>query len=301
MEISYSIQVVLQQETKSCSLTSISFLELLKNLRECFYEFDEKIIQYIDDEGDLVVFSTTEELELALKLTPNNLRIVLQKKSIPVPIPVRWIPKDKRPKKRPHEDDLSDIQWQVEDLHIDEIQRNKKFCGTRNPSHITAIPLTEPWPSQFQLIFIDGNNLMFLSSGLRKLTLQKRFRETERAITAIVESFAKIIKITAILMFDETSTYMTKNFPNGSVLKVTSARPASPTTDQALIGWGKSNPSGVGNTIAVTSDRALTGELKTIGMSVCKPSSWFKFVMKLFSTDEDLDYRIWIDTTIGNL
>jgi len=100
MEISYSIQVVLQQETKSCSLSSISFLELLKNLRECFYEFDEKIIQYIDDEGDLVVFSTTEELELALKLTPNNLRIVLQKKSIPeVPIPVRWIPKDKRPKK----------------------------------------------------------------------------------------------------------------------------------------------------------------------------------------------------------
>jgi len=83
MEISYSIQVVLQQETKSCSLSSISFLELLKNLRECFYEFDEKIIQYIDDEGDLVVFSTTEELELALKLTPNNLRIVLQKKAFP--------------------------------------------------------------------------------------------------------------------------------------------------------------------------------------------------------------------------
>jgi len=41
--IPYSIQVVLQQETKSCSLTSICFLELLKNLRECFLDpFDEK-------------------------------------------------------------------------------------------------------------------------------------------------------------------------------------------------------------------------------------------------------------------
>jgi len=302
MEIPYSVQVVLQQETKSCSLTSISFLELLKNLRECFYEFDEKIIQYIDDEGDLVVFSTTEELELALKLTPNILRIVLQKKSIPeVPIPARWIPKDKRPKKRPHEDDLSDIQWQVEDLRIDEKQQNKKFRSIGNLALLTAIPLTGSWPSQFELVFIDGNNLMFLSSGLRKLTLQKRFRETERAITAIVESFAKAIKITAILMFDGTSTDMTKNFPNGSVVKVTSAKPAFPTTDQALVSWGKSNPSSVGNTLVVTSDRALTGELKTIGMSICKPSSWFKFVMKLFSMDEGLDYRIWIDTTIGNL
>jgi len=79
--IPYSIRVVLQQETKSCSLTSICYLELLKNLRECFLDrFDEKMIQYIDDEGDLVVFPTTEELELALKLTPNILRIVLQKK-----------------------------------------------------------------------------------------------------------------------------------------------------------------------------------------------------------------------------
>jgi len=303
--ISYSIQVVLQQETKSCSLASICFLELLKNLRECFLDqFDEKMIQYIDDEGDLVVFSTTEELELALKLTPNILRIVLQKKSTPeVPIPVRWIPKDKRPKKRRHENDPREeiLPLNIEELQIDERQRNKKFRGIAKPENITNIQPNEPWPAQYQRIFIDGNNLMFMSSGLRKMTLQHRKRETEQTITGIAESFAEVIKITAIVMFDGTPTNFTKNYANGSVVIVTSAKPEFPTTDQALISWGKSNANCVGNTIVVTSDRALTGELISIGMSICKPSSWLKYVMRMFTMDENLDFRNWIDGRIGNL
>jgi len=303
MEIIHSVQVVLQQETKSCDLASICFLELLKNLRECFFDqFDEKMIQYIDDEGDLVVFSTTEELELALKLTP-YLRIVLQKKSntTEVPIPVRWIPKEKRPKKRPHENDSEEIlPLNIEELQIDERQRNKKFRSiAKTHENITNILPNEPWPAQYQRIFIDGNNLMFMSGGLRKLTLQHKKRETEQTITGIVDSFAEVIKITAILMFDGTPTNFTKNYPNGSVLTVTSAKPEFPTTDQALISWGKSNTNCVGNTIVVTSDRALTGELISMGISMCKPSSWLKFVMRLFTTDENLDFRNWIDGRIG--
>jgi len=303
MEIIHSVQVVLQQETKSCDLASICFLELLKNLRECFFDqFDEKMIQYIDDEGDLVVFSTTEELELALKLTP-YLRIVLQKKSntTEVPIPVRWIPKEKRPKKRPHENDSEEIlPLNIEELQIDERQRNKKFRSiAKTHENITNIQPNEPWPAQYQRIFIDGNNLMFMSGGLRKLTLQHKKRETEQTITGIVDSFAEVIKITAILMFDGTPTNFTKNYPNGSVLTVTSAKPEFPTTDQALISWGKSNTNCVGNTIVVTSDRALTGELISMGISMCKPSSWLKFVMRLFTTDENLDFRNWIDGRIG--
>jgi len=186
----------------------------------------------------------------------------------------------------------------IEELQIDdEKRRNKKFC--RDTEHIN-IPLDEPWPAQFQRIFIDGNNLMFLSNGIRKLTLQKRFRETEKVIASVAESFAECIKITAIVMFDGTPTHFTKNYPNGSAVTVTSAKPGFPTTDQALIFWGKSNPNDVGNSLVVTSDRALTDELKRTGMSVCKPSSWLKFVVKLFSMDQNMDYREWIDTKIGN-
>jgi len=163
------------------------------------------------------------------------------------------------------------------------------------------IPVNEAWPAQFERIFIDGNNLMFLTNGIRKLTLQKKFRETEQVITSIAESFAECIKITAVVMFDGTPTQKTKNYPNGSEVTVTSARPAFPTTDQALICWGKSNPNCVGNSIVVTSDRALTGELKTFGMSICKPSSWLKFVVHMLSMDQTVDYRDWIDTKIGNL
>jgi len=250
----------------------------------------------------LVVFSTTEELVLALKLSPNILCIVLQQiKSIPeVPLPVRWLPKDKRPKKRTHDNGTEDnLPLNIGELEIDERQRNKKFRGIGNTAHID-IPLDEPWPARFERIFIDGNNLMFLTNGLRKLTLHKKFRETEKAITSIVESFAGCVKITAILMFDGTPTQITNNFPNGSVVTITSARPAFQTTDQALVCWGKSNPNCVGNSIVVTSDRALTGELKTTGMSICKPSSWLKFVVRLSSMDQDMDYREWIDSKIGN-
>jgi len=102
-------------------------------------------------------------------------------------------------------------------------------------------------------------------------------------------------------MFDGTPTQTTKNYPNGSVVNVTSARPSFSTTDQALIYWGKSNQNCVEKSIVVTSDRALTGELKTNGMSICKPSSWLKFVVRLLTMDQNVDYREWIDTKIRNL
>jgi len=96
IEQSIHIQVSLQQENKACDLLSISFEELLISLRGCFREFDEKFIQYIDDEGDLILFSSTEELELALKISPNVLRVVLQKEREIVP----WTPKEKKGEKK---------------------------------------------------------------------------------------------------------------------------------------------------------------------------------------------------------
>jgi len=225
-----------------------------------------------------------------------------KKKSTPeVPLPVRWIPKEKRPKKRQHENTPEEIlPLNIEELQIDERQRNKKFRGIAKPENLTNLQPNEPWPAQYERIFIDGNNLMFMSSGLRKMTLQHRKRDTEKAITAVAESFAEVIKITAIVMFDGTPTNLTKNYANGSVVVVTSAKPEFPTTDQALISWGKSNSKSVGNSLVVTSDRALTGELISLGLSICKPSSWLKFVMRMFTMDENLDFRNWIDGRIGN-
>jgi len=295
IEQSIHIQVSLQQEIKACDLLSISFEELLISLRGCFREFDEKFIQYIDDEGDLILFSSTEELELALKISPNVLRVVLQKEREIVP----WTPKEKRARKRTHSLDR-DLAKNVEALEIDdERQRNKKFRAIGNTA-IIEIPINEPWPAQFERLFVDGNNLMFLTNGIRSLTLRKKFRETERAITSVVESFAECVKIDAVVMFDGTPTEKTKDFQNGSKVQVTSARPAFPTTDEAFIFWAKSNQNIVRNTLTVTSDRALAGQLSIAGMSITKPSSWFKFVVTVLTKDPNTDYRQWIDSRIGN-
>jgi len=81
-QFNYDFKVALQQETKTSTLTTLSFSHLVDTIRGCFNEFDEKCIQYIDDESDLVVFSTTEELALAIKLSPSGLRVVVQKEKI---------------------------------------------------------------------------------------------------------------------------------------------------------------------------------------------------------------------------
>jgi len=184
----------------------------------------------------------------------------------------------------------------IEKLRIedeaDAHQRNKKFRDIGNAAHV-LLPKDSPWPEQFTRIFVDGNNLMFLTSGLRKLTLQKKFREIENVLASITEHFSEHTKITAILMFDGTPSNSQKTLQNGSTMTVTSARPQFPTTDKALIHWAKNNPSEVASSVVVTSDRALSGELKVAGMASVKPAEWLKFVA---SGD---DYKMWIEEKVS--
>jgi len=151
--------------------------------------------------------------------------------------------KENRIRKRKFDEESTQTTLNIEKLQIDESgddmrQRNKKFREIGNTAHV-QLTKDGPWPTQFKRIFVDGNNLMFLTNGLRKLTLQKKFREIENVLASITEHFSENTKITAILIFDGTPTNSQKTLPNGSSLTVTSARPEFPTTDQALIHWAK--------------------------------------------------------------
>jgi len=299
-----------------------------------------------------VVFSTTDELSLAMKLLPKGLKIVLKndssriseelsddmecreqnastyqndlnkfleilegmgfarKRSLQVlrkmdgdlekavNVLVDWHQqKENRIRKRKFDEESTQTTLNIEKLQIDESgddmrQRNKKFREIGNTAHV-QLTKDGPWPTQFKRIFVDGNNLMFLTNGLRKLTLQKKFREIENVLASITEHFSENTKITAILIFDGTPTNSQKTLPNGSSLTVTSARPEFPTTDQALIHWAKNNPSEVASSVVVTSDRALSGELKVAGLASVKPAEWLKFV----ASGED--YKMWIEEKVS--
>jgi predicted RNA-binding protein with PIN domain len=206
--------------------------------------------------------------------------------------------KENRIKKRKFDEELlPQATLNIENLQIDGSgedvrQRNKKFREIGNTANV-QLPKDGPWPAQFTRIFVDGNNLMFLTNGLRKLTLQKKFREIENVLASITEHFSENTKITAILIFDGTPSNSQKTLPNGSSLTVTSARPEFPTTDQALIHWAKNNPSEVASSVVVTSDRALSGELSVAGLASVKPAEWLKFVA---SGD---DYKMWIEEKVS--
>lgn len=307
-QINHAVEVVLQKEIKYCNLTGkISFQSLLDTLRTCFLKFDEKYVQYEDDEGDLVLMNTTEELAMALKLSPRIIRVALRMVSENKEVIPDKLTRNNFAKKSSEKENHAfkrklenlEVEEFAEKLQIkDENERNKKFRAVAKTAHL-KLPSDGIWPVEIVRIFVDGNNMMFLTSGLRNLTLQKRFNQTEQALATIVETFSAHVTITSVLLFDGTKTNSSKTLPNGSSITVTSARPQFPTTDQALIHWAKNNPNDVKNSLVVTSDRALSGELKLYGMELVKPSEWLNFVVRLVLGNlESLSYEKWIDEKI---
>ena len=83
------------------------------------------------------------------------------------------------------------------------------------------------------------------------------------------------------------------NFTDGTYVLVSSARPEFATTDDKLISWARANqqelaPSGLKNSdvIVVSSDRALAGELYSLGVSLIKPGNWIALFASLLGEDQ---------------
>lgn len=90
---------------------------------------------------------------------------------------------------------------------------------------------------------------------------------------------------------------------NGNTFMVSSARPEFRTTDDKLISWARQqrndapsstasplSSAGNDNVVVVTSDRALAGELSSLGISLVKPKQWIAmFSSVVFSHKEDIE------------
>jgi len=132
----------------------------------------------------------------------------------------------------------------------------------------------------FSKIVIDGNNMMFITDGLRKNTLHGKRKQSEKLLSLAALAFSQLVGVTTEVIFDATHlpkrrndsiidvtsvptlekssvpTFTTeiakiaKDFPvvgvpisftDGTFVIVSSARPEFATTDDKLISWARAN------------------------------------------------------------
>jgi len=154
----------------------------------------------------------------------------------------------------------------------------------------------DPWPAQFTRVFVDGNNLFYITNKLRQLTLHHKTHLTEKVLSSVAEAFAQTIPMTMEVVFDHAKRCVpTIELKNGSTFAISTARPQFNTTDDKLIHWATNNGGLTGSTVAVTSDRALSQQLNSLGMSIVKPGTWLKYVAKLLTGDSSVHYQQWLD------
>jgi hypothetical protein len=183
----------------------------------------------------------------------------------------------------------------------------------------------------FSKIVIDGNNMMFITDGLRKNTLHGKRKLSEKLLSIAALAFSQLVGVTTEVIFDATRlpkkmdagnpdetplhpvekssvpTFTTEiakiakdfpvvgvpiNFTDGTSVIVSSARPEFATTDDKLISWARANKQelspGLRNSdiIVVSSDRALAGELYSLGVTLIKPGNWIGLFASLLGFEE---------------
>jgi hypothetical protein len=145
------------------------------------------------------------------------------------------------------------------------------------------------WPENITHLFIDGNNILYMTKTLRDNTLKKRLIRAQDMIVAATEYFAS--RITGLkdvfVIFDNISTTYDKILENGTNLFIKSARPTFTTTDDMLVNWSEQNKDISQNSLHVSSDRALSGRLNIEGAKVMKPKAFFTLTLKLTNQENE--------------
>jgi len=149
------------------------------------------------------------------------------------------------------------------------------------------------WPADATHLFLDGNNMMFLTANLRGLTLGRggNRHQAEALLAAAAKSFVlsqpegtKMQQ--AVLIFDSTKTDQIAKIGRSTEeisFRICSARPQFPTSDDALIAWAKEGKDqGISSgMVFVTSDRALRDQLKEAGGRLMKPKQFLRLARRL--------------------
>jgi len=174
---------------------------------------------------------------------------------------------------------------------------------------------------EFSQIFLDGNNMLFVTNALRHNTLSGKRAKAEQMLATAALTFGQLVGINTEIVFDSTALPRASTdgiesvetvplngttlppvgrkgvFQSGNSFMVSSAHPQFGTTDDKLISWARLNISSAGSSstsaspnpnsgvLVVTSDRALAGELGSLGITLMKPKMWFSLFCSLVNND----------------
>ncbi|KAL6046067.1 putative Trichohyalin [Balamuthia mandrillaris] len=162
----------------------------------------------------------------------------------------------------------------------------------------------EAWPTDSAHLFLDGNNMMFLTSALRKMSLGSQRGGAEQSILRMATSFTEVISsmvtsLQTVVVFDQVSTQTERDGLvdsnstqweelavqpwEGKKVVCVGARPKWRSSDDWLVEFAEKNPSVAQNAIFVTSDRELGVRLTALGGRILKPKLWTNLAEKLIA------------------
>jgi len=250
--------------------------------------------------------------------------------------------KEKEEKKLKRSEQQQAFRPPLPDIAGQTVEASKHFRAVAENAflHDLSVRIQSGVPSeQFTHVFVDGNNMLYLTDKLRRFTLGRKVDTTQKVLISVARRFAELVKIQAEIIFDsasasslrtgnssvpESSAVPNEGTPssgilldNGSTFLVSSARPSFNTTDDKLVAWCRERLSNAPATsssstapsaensfrvLVVTSDRALAGELFSLGVSVVKPGVWLACLANMAAGSSDnVDWKAWLDAWIDQV
>ncbi|CAF1198388.1 unnamed protein product [Rotaria sp. Silwood1] len=189
-----------------------------------------------------------------------------------------------------HECDES-IEMTVARIQQEREQRHQCRDGRKLQRNILAeaengyikINNRDDWPRDIELVYLDGNNMMFVVHSLRRLCLNRSGKKTERALGEIASAWNEQMHIPYVeLIFDSTH-----QLDQIGTVKISSAQPKYRTTDDMLVEISRQPENREKNkrTIIVTSDRGLAALLQHEGCLIVKSYNWFAHCVMTLTPD----------------
>jgi len=166
---------------------------------------------------------------------------------------------------------------------------------------------------RFTHLFVDGNNMFYLTDKLRQFTLRGKTKMSEKVLSSVARYFAELVRLNVEIVFDaassiprsaDTSVDATPvvHLDNGSSFCISSARPTYQTSDAKFVAWARAHPTDAPNTLVITSDRALCAELQSLGVSTTKPGMWLTCVAQTAAgAPTENDWRAWLNAWIDKV
>lgn len=148
--------------------------------------------------------------------------------------------------------------------------------------------LDQGWPDTIKKLYLDGNNMLFVSKYLRDLALKRNKAQAERVLSELARNFGQVQNLALThVIFDKTTS-----IERGDTFVVSSASSQYQTSDDALIEIAKqaSNVK-VDSCLFVTSDCKLRKRLREIGAKVIKPKQWFAFTLQRIKEVTQIPYK----------